>query len=102
MKTKEVVLQNDGNKLCRQLISLVDFSKGSNYVDTHIEVRVFDNSIEVSTFCTNEYGSTWCNENYTEVNKSDIPFFTLKKLGMLIDTRNEIELNSLESQSYEG
>lgn len=94
-------LENTGSKLCRQLLSLVDFSKGNNYADTYIEVRIFDNHIVVSTFCTNEYGSSWCNENYTEVSKSNIPFFTLKKLGMLIDTRNESELNSLESQSYE-
>lgn len=81
--TKEIIMQNDGSKLCRQLLSLVDFSKGNNYVDTHIEVRVFDNSIEVSTFCVNEYGSKWDNENYTQVSKSDLPFFTAKKLGML-------------------
>ena len=81
---KEIVLQNDGSKLCKQLLSLVDFSKGNNYEDTDIEVRVVsDDSIVVSTFCTNEYGSTWCNENYTEVSRENIPFFTLKKLGMI-------------------
>ena len=83
MTQKEIVLENDGSKLCRQLLSLVDFSKGNNYVDTHIEVRVFNNSIIVSTFCVNEYGSAWGNENSTEVSRENIPFFTLKKLGMI-------------------
>lgn len=81
MTTK--VLKIDNNKLTNQLLTLVDFSKGNNYTDTHIEARVFDNHIEVSTFCVNEYGSFWGNENYTKVNKSDLPFFTLKKLGMI-------------------
>lgn len=81
---KEIVnLENTGNKLCKQLISLVDFSKGNNYEDTDISVRVFTDGIVVSTFCTNEYGSKYSNSNYTHVNKCDIPFFTAKKLGML-------------------
>ena len=76
-------ITNDGSKLCKQLLSLVDFRKGNNYVNTHISVEVFDNSIVVSTFCVNEYGSAWDNENYTQVSKSDLPFFTAKKLGMI-------------------
>ncbi len=80
---KTIVIENTNNKLCRQLLSLVDFSKGNNYEDTDIEVRVSDDSIIVSTFCTNEYGSKWDNENYTEVERSNVPFFTAKKLGML-------------------
>ena len=87
MTTKEILktvdMKNDGSKLRKQLLSLVDFSKGNNYVNTHISVEVFDNSIVVSTFCVNEYGSSWCNENYTEVSRENIPFFTLKKLGMI-------------------
>ena len=86
MKNKEIFkvdMENDGSKLCKQLLSIVDFSKGNNYVDTHIEVRVFDNFVGVSTFCVNEYGSSWCNENYTEISRENIPFFTLKKLGMI-------------------
>ena len=75
--------ENDGSKLSKQLISLVDFSKGNNYVDTGIRVEIRDNSIVVSTFCTNEYGSSWSNENWTDVAKSDIPFFTAKKLGIV-------------------
>ena len=81
---KIINLENTGSKLCRQLLSLVDFSKGNNYEDTDIEVRVVSNdSIVVSTFCTNEYGSKWDNENYTQVSKRDLPFFTAKKLGMI-------------------
>jgi predicted metalloenzyme YecM len=76
--------KNDGDKLSRQLLSLVDFSRGNNYESSHIEVRVFDNDmVEISTFYTNEYGSRWCNENHTKVEKSEIPFFTLKKLGLI-------------------
>ncbi len=76
--------RNDDSKLCRQLLSLVDFSKGNNYEDTHIDVRILkDNSILVGTSCTNEYGSTWENENSTYVKKCDVPFFTLKKLGIV-------------------
>lgn len=78
-----IQLKNDGSKLCRQLLSLVDFFQGNNYESTDIEVRIFDNHIIVSTFCTNEYGSAWDNENYTRVEKSDVPFFAAKKLGML-------------------
>ena len=75
---------NDGSKLCRQLLSMINFSKGNNYEDTHINVRILkDNSILVGTFCVNEYGSTWENENSTYVNKSDLPFFTAKKLGIV-------------------
>ena len=83
METIVINLQNTRNKLCKQLLSLVDFSKGNNYEDTGIQVRVSDNELVVSTFCTNEYGSSWCNENYTKVKKSNVPFFTAKKLGML-------------------
>lgn len=83
MRTEVVNLENNGGKLCRQLLSLVDFSKGNNYEDTHISVSIANNSITVSTYCINEYGSVWCNENHTKVRKSDIPFFTAKKLGML-------------------
>ncbi len=80
---KIVRLENTDSKLCRQLLSLVDFSKGNNYVDTDIEVIISENHIIVSTFCINEYGSVWDNRNHTRVNKSDIPFFTLKKLGIV-------------------
>ncbi len=83
METIVKNLENNGSKLCRQLLSLVDFSKGNNYEDTGIQVRVSDKELIVSTFYTNEYGSTWYNENYTRVNTSNIPFFTMKKLGML-------------------
>ena len=82
MKRTEVI-KNTGSKLCKQLLSMVDFSQGNNYEDTHIHVRILNNSVIVFTSCVNEYGSLWCNENYTEVSKSDIPFFTAKKLGML-------------------
>jgi hypothetical protein len=76
--------KNDGGKLSRQLLSLVDFSRGNNYEDSHIEVRVYDNDeIEISTHYINEYGSRWDNENYTQVSKSEIPFFTAKKLGLI-------------------
>ena len=83
-KDREIkFFENDGSRLSKQLISLVDFSKGNNYVDTGIRVEIRDNSIVVSTFCTNEYGSSWSNENWTDVAKSDIPFFTAKKLGIV-------------------
>ncbi len=84
MEREVLFYENRRDKLCRQLLSLVDFSKGNNYQDTHIRVEIFeDNSIVVSTSCVNEYGSNWCNDNYTKVNKNDIPFFAMKKLGML-------------------
>jgi hypothetical protein len=78
-----IELKNDGCKLCRQLLSLVDFTRGKNYEDTHINVSVFDNEIVVGTFCINEFGSAWDNENYTRVRKEDIPFFAAKKLGII-------------------
>ena len=80
---KIVRLENTDSKLCKQLLSLVDFSKGNNYVDTDIEVIISENNIIVSTFCINEYGSVWDNRNHTRVDKSDIPFFTAKKLGIV-------------------
>lgn len=81
---RTIELKNDGGKLCRQLLSLVDFSRGNNYEDTDIEVKVVsDNAVVVSTFCTNEHGSRWCNQNHTRVERKDIPFFTLKKLGIV-------------------
>ena len=77
-------IKNTGNKLSRQLLSLVDSSKGNNYYDDGIRVAVLSNDcIRVSTYCVNEYGSTWSNENYTTVAKVDVPFFTLKKLGLV-------------------
>ena len=76
--------KNDGGKLSRQLLSLVDFSRGNNYEHSHIEVRVYENNmLEIRTFNIKKYGSRRDNENYTQVSKSDIPFFTLKKLGLL-------------------
>ncbi len=85
METRKevIVMENDGSKLCKQLISLVDFWQGNNYEDTHIRVEIYESKLVVSTRCVNEYGSTWCNENHTSVSKSNIPFFTLKKLGMM-------------------
>ena len=80
---KIVRLQNTNDKLCKQLISLVDLSKGNNYEDTDIEVIISEDNIIVSTFCINEYGSVWDNRNHTRVDKSDIPFFTAKKLGII-------------------
>jgi hypothetical protein len=77
-------IENTGDKLSRQLLSLVDFSRGNNYYSDGIRVAILsDESIEVSTFCVNDYGRRISNENYTTVDKSDIPFFTLKKLGLM-------------------
>jgi len=78
-----VNFKNDGSKLSRQLLSLVDFSRGNNYEDTHISVDVFDDHIVVGTFCVNEFGRAWDNENHTRVEKSDVPFFVAKKLGIV-------------------
>ena len=76
--------KNDGGKLSRQLLSLVDFSRGNNYYSDVIRVAILsDDSIEVSTTCINDYGRSISNKNYTIVDKSDIPFFTLKKLGLI-------------------
>ena len=78
-----IELKNDGSKLCRQLLSLVDFRKGNNYEDTDIRVAIDNDKITVSTFCTNEFGRQWCNQNHTTVKREDVPFFTLEKLGMV-------------------
>jgi hypothetical protein len=78
-----VELQNNGSKLAKQLLRLVDFSRGRNYQDTHIQVRVFNDHILVGTFCINEFGSAWDNENYTRIERKDIPFFAAKKLGII-------------------
>jgi hypothetical protein len=81
---KVVFIKNTGDKLSRQLLSLVDFSRGNNYYSDGIRVAILsDDSIRVSTFCVNDYGREISNENYTTVDKSDIPFFTLKKLGLV-------------------
>ena len=79
-----VFFENTGDKLSRQLLSLVDFSRGNNYYSDAIRVAILSNDcIRVSTYCINDYGRRISNENYTTVYKSDIPFFTLKKLGMI-------------------
>jgi hypothetical protein len=85
VEVKEVrFIENDGGKLSRQLLSLVDFSRGNNYYSDVIRVAILSNScIRVSTFCVNDYGRRISNENHTTVAKADIPFFTLKKLGLV-------------------
>jgi hypothetical protein len=80
---RTVELRNNGGKLAKQLLRLVDSSKGRNLQDTHISVRVHKDFIIVSTFCANEFGRAWDNENYTRVERKDIPFFAAKKLGMV-------------------
>jgi hypothetical protein len=80
---RNLEFRNDGSKLCRQLLSLVDFTRGKNYENTHIQVRVFNDHILVGTFCINEFGSAWDNENHTRVEKENIPFFVAKKLGII-------------------
>jgi hypothetical protein len=80
---KIIELRNNGSKLAKQLLRLVDSSKGRNLQDTHISVRVHKDFIIVSTFCANEFGRELDNENHTRVTKENIPFFTLKKLGMV-------------------
>ena len=77
-------IENTGDKLSRQLLSLVDFSRGNNYYSDVIRVAILsDGSIRVNTICVNDYGRRISNENYTTWDKSDIPFFTLKKLGLV-------------------
>lgn len=77
-------IENTGDKLSRQLLSLVDFSRGNNYYSDGIRVAILsDGSIRVSTFCVNDYGRSISNENYTNIGREDIPFFTLKKLGLM-------------------
>ncbi len=85
VEVEEVMFfENTGDKLSRQLLSLVDFSRGNNYYSDGIRVAIYsDESIRVSTYCINDYGRRISNENYTQVMKEDIPFFTLKKLGMI-------------------
>jgi hypothetical protein len=79
-----VFFKNTGDKLSRQLLSLVDFSRGNNYYSDRIRVAILsDESIEVSTFCVNDYGRWISNENHTTWDKSDIPYFTAKKLGLV-------------------
>ena len=80
---RNTVIKNNGGKLCRQLLSLVDFFQGNNYEHTHINVRVYDDRIVVSTFFVDSNLNSWDNENYTTVEKAYIPFFTAKKLGMV-------------------
>jgi hypothetical protein len=80
---RTVELRNDRGKLATQLLRLVDFSRGNNFQDTHIRVVLDDDEVIISTFCVNEHGREWCNQNHTRVSKSDLPFFTLKKLGMV-------------------
>ena len=82
MKTV-VELRNDRGKLAKQLLRLVDFSKGRNYQDTDIRVEVLDDGLVISTFCTNQFGSAWCNQNHTRVKKEDVPFFAARKLGII-------------------
>lgn len=81
---RNLVIKNDGSKLCRQLLSLVDFFQGNNYPSTHINVRVYKDRITVSTFYVdNDTLNSWDNENYTTIEKAHVPFFTAKKLGLL-------------------
>jgi len=77
-------IENTGDKLSRQLLSLVDFSRGNNYYSDGIRVAILsDGIIRVSTYCINDYGRRISNENYTNIAKGDIPFFTAKKLGLI-------------------
>ena len=79
-----VFVENTGDKLSRQLLSLVDFSRGNNYYSDVIRVAILsDDSIRVSTTCINDYGRRISNENYTTWDKGDVPYFTAKKLGMI-------------------
>jgi hypothetical protein len=81
---KVMFLKITDDKLSRQLLSLVDSSKGNNYEETDIRVTIYsDDSIGVESFYTNEYGSSWYNDNETEVSRENIPFFTAKKLGLI-------------------
>ena len=81
---RNIVIKNTGDKLCRQLLSLVDFSQGNNYPSTKINVRIFKDHIVVSTFYVNsETLNSWDNENYTTIEKAHVPYFTAKKLGMI-------------------
>jgi hypothetical protein len=78
------VFKNTGDKLSRQLLSLVDFYQGNNYPHTHINVRVYRDKIVVSTFfIDNDTLNSWDNENHTTIERAHVPFFTLKKLGMV-------------------
>lgn len=75
--------RNDGSKLSKQLLSLVQNNQNSkNYENTHIRVAKNENSITVSTLCHNSSDS-WYNDNDTKVLRGDIPYFTAKKLKML-------------------
>jgi len=81
---RNLVIKNDGSKLCRQLLSLVDFFQGNNYPHTHINVRVYKDRITVSTFyIDNNTLNSWDNDNYTTVERAYVPFFAAKKLGMV-------------------
>ncbi len=75
--------RNDGSKLSKQLLSLVRGNENSNnYESTHIRVEVKDNTIKVETLCYSG-GDSWYNDNGTEVLKSELPYFTAKKLGIV-------------------
>ena len=81
---KVIFVKINDDKLSRQLLSLVDSSKGNNYEETDVRVVIYsDGSITVESFYTNEYGSRWYNDNETYVAKENIPFFTAKKLGLV-------------------
>ena len=81
---KVIFVKINDDKLSRQLLSLVDSSKGNNYEETDVRVVIYsDGSITVESFYTNEYGSRWYNDNETYVAKENIPFFTAKKLGLI-------------------
>ena len=75
--------RNDGSKLSKQLLSLVQGNENSNnYKSTHIRVEIKDNILTVETLC-HSGGDSWYNDNSTEVLKSELPYFTAKKLGVL-------------------
>lgn len=81
---RNIIVKNTGDKLSRQLLSLVDFSRGNNYESTHINVRCYKDHIVVSTFYIDSDSlNSWDNENYTRVEKAYVPYFTQKKLGMI-------------------
>ena len=81
---RNIIVKNTGDKLSRQLLSLVDFYQGNNYPHTHINVRVYRDKIVVSTFYINDDNlDSWDNENYTTIEKAHVPYFTAKKLGLI-------------------
>lgn len=77
------IIDNNGTKLTKQLISLIERNENSNnYIPNEIVVEIENHGLTVSTRCCNDYGTVYYNDNETFVSLSELPNFLARKMFM--------------------